>query len=137
MSEVIVVTGSGTGMGRLAARSLALAGHTVYASMRGVGTRNRDKTDEIFIPGATPGIGLGFAKRFAAAGNRVVIAGRRQHLIGSSACPTASSCSAASLTGHMPASRTSTPCSTRSAPSSPRGSGSATSQLKQFAATRT
>jgi uncharacterized oxidoreductase len=40
----------------------------------------------IFIPGATPGIGLGFAKRLGAAGNRVVIAGRRQHLIGSSAC---------------------------------------------------
>jgi NAD(P)-dependent dehydrogenase (short-subunit alcohol dehydrogenase family) len=51
--------------------------------------------------------------------------------------PTASGCFAASLTGHMPASRASTPCSTRSAPSSPRGSGSATSQLKQFAATRT
>jgi NAD(P)-dependent dehydrogenase (short-subunit alcohol dehydrogenase family) len=91
----------------------------------------------IFITGATSGIGLGFAKRFAAAGNRVVIAGRRQHPIGSSACPTASGRSAASLTGHMPASRTSTPCSTRSAPSSPRGSSSATSQLKQFAATRT
>ena len=35
----------------------------------------------IFIPGATSGIGLGLAKRFAAAGNQVVIAGRRQHLI--------------------------------------------------------
>jgi uncharacterized oxidoreductase len=35
----------------------------------------------IFIPGATSGIGLGFAQRFAAAGNRVVIAGRRRHLI--------------------------------------------------------
>jgi uncharacterized oxidoreductase len=35
----------------------------------------------IFIPGATSGIGLGFARRFAAAGNRVVIAGRRQQLI--------------------------------------------------------
>jgi uncharacterized oxidoreductase len=35
----------------------------------------------IFIPGATSGIGLGLAKRFAAAGNRVVIAGRRQQLV--------------------------------------------------------
>ncbi|MCI2419270.1 SDR family NAD(P)-dependent oxidoreductase [Saccharopolyspora sp. K220] len=43
MSKVIVVTGAGTGMGRLAARSLALAGHTVYASMRGIESRNADK----------------------------------------------------------------------------------------------
>ena len=35
----------------------------------------------IFIPGATSGIGLGLARRFAAAGNKVVIAGRRRHLI--------------------------------------------------------
>jgi uncharacterized oxidoreductase len=35
----------------------------------------------VFIPGATSGIGLGLARRFAAAGNKVVIAGRRQHLI--------------------------------------------------------
>ena len=35
----------------------------------------------IFIPGATSGIGLGLAKQFAAAGNQVVIAGRRQHLV--------------------------------------------------------
>ncbi len=35
----------------------------------------------IFIPGATSGIGLGLAQRFAAAGNKVIIAGRRQHLV--------------------------------------------------------
>ena len=35
----------------------------------------------IVIPGATSGIGLGLARRFAAAGNKVVIAGRRRHLI--------------------------------------------------------
>jgi NAD(P)-dependent dehydrogenase (short-subunit alcohol dehydrogenase family) len=40
MSKAIVITGAGTGMGRLAARSLALAGHTVYASMRGIDSRN-------------------------------------------------------------------------------------------------
>ena len=38
-----VITGSGSGMGRLAARSLALAGHTIYASMRGIDGRNRDR----------------------------------------------------------------------------------------------
>lgn len=35
----------------------------------------------IFIPGATSGIGRGLAQRFAAADNKVIIAGRRQHLI--------------------------------------------------------
>ena len=47
MSDVIVITGAGTGMGRLTARSLALAGHTVYASMRSVEDRNRDKAQEV------------------------------------------------------------------------------------------
>lgn len=35
----------------------------------------------VFIPGATSGIGLGLARRFADAGSTVVIGGRRQHLI--------------------------------------------------------
>ena len=35
----------------------------------------------IFIPGATSGIGRGFAERFAKAGNEVIVAGRRQHLV--------------------------------------------------------
>lgn len=35
----------------------------------------------IFIPGATSGIGLGLALRFHRAGNRVIIGGRRKHLI--------------------------------------------------------
>lgn len=37
---VIVVTGASSGFGRLSAEALALAGHTVYASMRDVGGRN-------------------------------------------------------------------------------------------------
>ena len=35
----------------------------------------------IFIPGATSGIGRGFAERFADAGNKVIVAGRRPQLI--------------------------------------------------------
>jgi short-subunit dehydrogenase involved in D-alanine esterification of teichoic acids len=35
----------------------------------------------IFIAGATSGIGRGLAERFADAGNHVIIAGPRQHLV--------------------------------------------------------
>ena len=34
MKQVVVVTGASSGFGALAARALAGAGHTVYASMR-------------------------------------------------------------------------------------------------------
>lgn len=46
MTKVIIITGAGTGMGRLMARSLARAGHTVYATMRFVEGRNKVKADE-------------------------------------------------------------------------------------------
>lgn len=36
----------------------------------------------IFIPGGTSGIGLGLALRFHAAGNKVIVAGRREELLG-------------------------------------------------------
>ncbi|QHN05117.1 SDR family oxidoreductase [Granulicella sp. WH15] len=40
MKQVIVITGASSGFGALAARELAKAGHTVYASMRATETRN-------------------------------------------------------------------------------------------------
>ncbi|PZG16246.1 SDR family NAD(P)-dependent oxidoreductase [Nonomuraea aridisoli] len=55
---VIIITGAGTGMGRLTARSLALAGHTVYASMRDVGGRDADKAAEHRAFAAEHGVDL-------------------------------------------------------------------------------
>jgi len=40
MKQVIVITGASSGFGALAARALATAGHTVYASMRDTTGRN-------------------------------------------------------------------------------------------------
>ena len=47
MNYVAVVTGASSGFGALAARALARAGHTVYASMRETKGRNVPAVDEI------------------------------------------------------------------------------------------
>ena len=46
MSDIILITGAGTGMGRLTARTLAHAGHTVYATMRDTTKRNAHRVAE-------------------------------------------------------------------------------------------
>jgi NAD(P)-dependent dehydrogenase (short-subunit alcohol dehydrogenase family) len=45
--KVIVVTGAGSGIGRAIAETLAVAGHTVYASMRSLNERNSKRVEEI------------------------------------------------------------------------------------------
>ena len=40
MKSIVVISGASSGFGALAARALAMAGHTVYASMRETGGRN-------------------------------------------------------------------------------------------------
>src|SRR5258708_26088819 len=47
MNKVIVITGASSGFGALAARALARAGHTVYASMRETAGRNAPEVAKI------------------------------------------------------------------------------------------
>src|SRR4030081_2665574 len=46
-NKVIVITGASSGFGALAARALARAGHTVYASMRQTTGRNAPEVAEL------------------------------------------------------------------------------------------
>lgn len=47
MSQIALVTGGSSGFGRMIANALAGAGHTVYASMRGLSGKNAHQTEEI------------------------------------------------------------------------------------------
>lgn len=47
MSSTILLTGTSTGFGRLTSLSLARRGHTVFASMRDIGGKNRAVADEL------------------------------------------------------------------------------------------
>ena len=47
MKSVILVTGAGTGIGKLSAQALAVAGHIVYATMRNVDGRNKARADDL------------------------------------------------------------------------------------------
>jgi len=58
MKTVIVITGASSGFGALAARALAQAGHTVYASMRGTTGRNAPQVAEAQKYAAEHGVDL-------------------------------------------------------------------------------
>ena len=47
MSKTILITGASSGFGRDTAETLHHAGHTVYASMRGVQDKNREAADAL------------------------------------------------------------------------------------------
>jgi NAD(P)-dependent dehydrogenase (short-subunit alcohol dehydrogenase family) len=47
MRKIIVVTGASNGIGRTTCKELALAGHTVYASMRETKGRNAHRVEEV------------------------------------------------------------------------------------------
>lgn len=58
MTATVLITGASTGIGNLTARALALAGHRVYASMRGIDTRNAHHAQELADFAAARGVDL-------------------------------------------------------------------------------
>ncbi|WP_417281000.1 SDR family oxidoreductase [Celeribacter sp.] len=58
MSDVVLITGAATGIGRLTAETLARGGHIVYASMRDVAGRNAPHADALASLAQSEGLSL-------------------------------------------------------------------------------
>jgi NAD(P)-dependent dehydrogenase (short-subunit alcohol dehydrogenase family) len=58
MRSVILVTGAGSGIGKLTAEALAEVGHIVYATMRDVTGRNKSRADELRAWASNKGVAL-------------------------------------------------------------------------------
>lgn len=57
--QVVLVTGAGSGIGRAIALSLARAGHQVYASMREIRQKNRERADALLELAQEENLSLG------------------------------------------------------------------------------
>lgn len=71
MKQVIVITGASSGFGALAARALARAGHTVYATMRETGGRNAPQVAAVARYSAEHGVDLRAVELDVASGESV------------------------------------------------------------------
>ena len=58
MNQVALVTGASSGFGRMIANALAGAGHTVYASMRGLSGKNAHQVEEVGAYARDHGVAL-------------------------------------------------------------------------------
>ena len=58
MKSVILITGAGTGIGKLSAEALAEAGHIVYATLRDVNGRNKARADTLRAWASNKGVAL-------------------------------------------------------------------------------
>jgi NAD(P)-dependent dehydrogenase (short-subunit alcohol dehydrogenase family) len=55
---IVLITGAATDIGNLTAHALARAGHTVYASMRGLEGRNASRAEQLLAEGQDQGLDL-------------------------------------------------------------------------------